>query len=193
MLVTFFVGVIFAFAPIKAYALTSVPNFPSCANPQGQTKVVYQTGTHGIVGDQNTYTGSDAVYTLSDQTLTQCFCSVDGKGIQTNWWKTSSITQDEIDVLKNLGWILVPDGTLWGLDEGTYMAKNTTYACGSTTTTSSNGEVQGTSSTSSNNSSSNNSGRVLGLATTGSEQIIALWGILAGASLLLSKRLLSEK
>ena len=70
----------------------STPSFPSCANPQGVVRASYSEGVHGIVGSSATYTGSDAVYTLSDDTVTQCFCSVDGAGIQTNWWKASSLS-----------------------------------------------------------------------------------------------------
>ena len=112
-----------------AHASVTKPNFPSCKSPQGQLKVYYADGTHGIVGDQNTYIGSDAVYILSDMTLSQCFCRPDGFGIQTDWWKVSSLTIDEIETLQAEGWIYIPNGALWGLEEAPYMAKNTRYEC----------------------------------------------------------------
>lgn len=106
-----------------------IPTFPKCTNPQGQTKVYYATGTHGIPGEDATYTGSDQVFRLTEDTLTQCFCSINDDGIQTNWWKISSLTLDEVEQLVSLGWIYIPNGTLWGLEEEPYMAKNTTYDC----------------------------------------------------------------
>jgi hypothetical protein len=107
------------------------PNFPECKTPQGELKVFYPEGTHGIVGDPSTFTGSDSVYILSDATLSQCFCADHGRqGIQTNWWKVSSLTFEELETLKKEGWIFVPDGSLWGLEAAPYMAQNTTYKCG---------------------------------------------------------------
>lgn len=148
-----------------AYAVT-IPNFPACTNPQGTIKVSYNDGTHGIPGDTNTYTGKDTVYTLSDTTNLQCFCADNGSGIETRWWKVSSLTQEEKDFLKNDKWIFIPDGSLWGLSASEYYAKNLSYACksndggtggGSTnSTTSSTGSVLGTTTI----------GKVLGLATT---------------------------
>lgn len=107
----------------------TTPTFPSCTNPQGVVKVSYSEGIHGIPGDSRTYTGRDTVYTLTEDTLTQCFCSEDDEGIQTNWWKISSLSFDEIDYLKNLGWIYIPNGSDWGLKNAPYMAKNSTYSC----------------------------------------------------------------
>jgi len=107
----------------------TTPSFPSCTKPQGVIKVSYKNGTHGIPGNYSTFTGEDTVYTLSEDTLTQCFCSEDEKGIQTNWWKISSLNIEEIDYLKNLGWIYIPNGADWGLEESPYMAKNSTFSC----------------------------------------------------------------
>lgn len=106
------------------------PDFPACSNPQGTLKVSYNSGTHGIAGDTQVYSGSDTVYSVDEFRTLQCFCSVDGEGTQTNWWKISSLTQDEIDTLKNLGWVYVPSGEPWGLSNDPYMAKNSEYACG---------------------------------------------------------------
>ncbi len=108
----------------------STPTFPICTNPQGVIKVSYSEGVHGIPGDSKTYTGEDTVYTLTNDTLTQCFCSDDDeKGIQTNWWRASSLSSEEIDYLRNLGWVYIPNGANWGLSESPYMAKNTIYSC----------------------------------------------------------------
>jgi len=115
----------FAHASIRI----STPTFPSCNKPQGVIKVSYSEGVHGIPGDSKTYTGADTVYSLTNDTLTQCFCSDDEKGIQTNWWKVSSLSSEEIDYLKNLGWVYIPNGANWGLSEAPYMAKNTTFSC----------------------------------------------------------------
>ncbi|KKS89070.1 MAG: hypothetical protein UV63_C0025G0008 [Microgenomates group bacterium GW2011_GWC1_43_11] len=123
LLFTFFFGIpkVFAFA---------YPTFPTCANPQGTLLVSYPDGTHGIPGSPTSYTGSDAVYRLNDTTLTQCFCSTYGEGIQTNWWNASSLTDDEVAILRSEGWVSIPDGSVWGLDPGPYMAKNSDYLCG---------------------------------------------------------------
>jgi hypothetical protein len=105
------------------------PTFPKCSTPQGQTVVYHITGVHGIPGDSGTYTGSDEVFRLTEDTLTQCFCSINDDGIQSNWWKVSSLTIDEVEELVALGWVYIPNGALWGLDEAPYMVQNTRYDC----------------------------------------------------------------
>lgn len=114
------------FSQAQAY---QVPQFTSCINPQGQIKVNYDNGTHGIAGNTSSFEGKDTVYSLSGDALTQCFCSSDGKGIQTNWWKVSSLTEDEINLLRSQGWIFVPNGALWGLENTPYLAFNSEYIC----------------------------------------------------------------
>lgn len=123
---------------VSAY---SIPNFPACSNPNGTLMVSYNDGTHGIVGSTAVYQGSDKVYSLENGNALQCFCASDNSGIQTNWWKVSSLDQEEIQTLKNLGWYFIPDGSVWGLQPGMYMAQNTSYSCaaGSSITTSSSG------------------------------------------------------
>ena len=106
-----------------------IPTFPRCENPQGTIKVSYSSGTHGIPGSSATNTGSDDVYTLSESTLTQCFCTDNGDGTQTNWWKVSSLTLDQIELLLSQGWVYIPDGSLWGLQEDPYLARNRKYEC----------------------------------------------------------------
>ena len=163
------------------------PDFPSCLNPQGDVKISYESGTHGIVGNNQTYIGSDTVYTLPDNLLSQCFCSENGEGIQTNWWKVSSLTENEVQQLKNDGWFFVPNGTLWGLQEGSYMAKNSTYACRSQ-----NGSVSGVSDSSAGSVlGASTGGSVLGLASTGTIQAIMAFfslGILLITSGLYNKK-----
>lgn len=113
----------------KVGAVFDIPQFPSCPNPGGTLIVSYPDGTHGIPGDSNTYTGSDSVYSINSTQNVQCFCASNGSGIQSNWWKAGSISQKDIDTLRNLGWIFIPDGSLWGLDPVAYMVKNENYNC----------------------------------------------------------------
>src|SRR5215210_7466089 len=82
----------------SALAVTT-PSFPTCINPQGSVKASYSSGTHGIVGSTQEYTGSDSVYTLSDNTIVQCFCPVNGNGIQTDWWKIANLSDTDIKIL----------------------------------------------------------------------------------------------
>lgn len=106
-----------------------VPTYPSCVAPQGTLKVKYDNGVHGVPGKQNEYRGSDSVYKLSDETLMQCLCPEDGRGIQTNWWKISSLSDTDIKILEREGWIYIPNGEAWGLDNAPYLAKNVEYSC----------------------------------------------------------------
>ena len=105
------------------------PNFPSCLAPTGTVVASYASGTHGIVGSNETYTGSDTVYSLGEGNYVQCFCD-NGRGIQTNWWKTN--TSDE-------NWISIPNGENWGLESGSYLAQNLDYNCGASANNGNNG------------------------------------------------------
>ncbi len=161
----------------SASAVT-IPQFPACANPQGSVTASYDSGTHGVAGDQTTYSGKDTVYTLSENTLTQCLCPANGNGIQTNWWKATELSQEEKDVLVSQGWILIPDGSAWGLETGAYLAKNSSYTCSgvggaSATNTSTSGPTGETSSINT----------ILNLASTGNIRFILLT-IVSGAVLL---------
>lgn len=145
----------------------TVPSFPSCSNPQGSVKASYNEGTHGIVGNGATFTGSDTVYTLSGDTAMQCFCADNGDGTQTNWWHVASLTKAEVQVLKNQGWVSIPNGELWGLASGEWLAQNSPYQC------------QGGSSGSSGDilaASTQIGGDVLGLATTGN--IVTIYALI---------------
>ena len=112
----------------KAFAVTT-PDFPACTNPAGSLKVQYNEGTHGVVGNTSEFKGKDSVYNVNDSQVLQCLCTSDGQGIQTNWWKISSLNDSDIQILKNKGWYFVPNGSLWGLDNAPYMAINKSYTC----------------------------------------------------------------
>lgn len=126
LIISLFLVFLAATSPVLA---VDTPVFPTCANPSGNVKVSYQSGVHGIPGDQGQYIGSDIVYTVSDSTLVQCFCAVSGSGIQTNWWKQNSLSQGQIDQLQKLGWIFIPDGSAWGLEPVSYLAQNSNFNC----------------------------------------------------------------
>lgn len=149
-----------------AYAI-QLPTFPSCLSPQGSLKVEYQSGVHGIAGRTAEYRGQDKVYSLTDSTLMQCFCSEDKTtGIQTNWLKASNLSENEIQILKNQGWVYIPNGSLWGLTVDPYVAYNTDFSCNSEST----GVGGGGGQVSSTSTSNNSEGSVLGLPSTGGSQ-----------------------
>jgi hypothetical protein len=180
----------------QAFAVVS-PTFPSCSNPQGTVKVSYAQGTHGIVGSGATYSGSDAVYTLTDNSLTQCFCSVEGNGIQTNWMKAGEISQDQIKVFESQGWVFIPTGAAWGLEDVPYLAQNANYSClpqsgggsgGGTGVSDGRTESLGCLHTDCSNQQGAqvlgiSTGQVLGLATTGNIAFVLSVFILGFASL----------
>jgi len=145
----------------SVFAVTT-PDFPACTNPTGILRVEHNQGMHGVAGSTAEYKGKDSVYNLNDTQVLQCLCTEDGEGIQTNWWKISSLSDSDIQTLKNLGWYYVPNGHLWGLDNAPYMAKNGEYECSG-----SSGGIGG--------------GEVLGLATTGDNALFyGLFGIATG-------------
>jgi len=110
-----------------------IPDFGSCLNPQwSQTQVNY-SGQHGVVG-VNSFPGTDTIYESNGNVL-QCLCTDSGAGYQTNWLKVSGYSDSQIDDLKAQGWIYVPDGRVWGLDDSQYMAKNISYQCTTCTPT----------------------------------------------------------
>jgi hypothetical protein len=158
-----FVSVILAVISVLTMAqiahAATTPNFPTCIAPSGSVKANYDNGTHGIVGDTNTYTGKDTVYTISDNALTQCFCPGNGAGIQTNWVKAGIFSENDQKVLIAQGWIYIPTGKVWGLEDVAYLAKNESFSCRGTDS-----KVAGASAT---NSHKNEAGNVLSLASTG--------------------------
>ena len=149
----------------RASFASEIPNFGSCANPEGKIKIVYENGVHGIVGNENTFTGKDVVYELTETTLVQCFCEDNGSGIQTNWWEIGSIERKELETLLNQGWIYVPDGSLWGLNESAYIAKNSGYSCKVENENSIGGSIQ---------SNINSSSSILGFANTGNSLFLTM-------------------
>lgn len=188
LVVTIFILFLLSTKLVKA---VDVPNFPTCSNPQGILKVSFDSGVHGIVGNPGEFQGADHVYTVDDARTVQCFCSSDGTGIQTNWWKVSSLTQDEIQTLKNLGWTFIPTGSVWGLADAPYMAQNVTYSCKSGNSnnggggSSSSNSSSGGSVSSSAASTSSSVGSVLGLAYTGGTWMVGLLAFLSGLSFVL--------
>lgn len=178
-----------------AVKAVDAPSFTSCVNPQGEVKANYETGTHGIAGKNGLYEGKDSVYKISENALTQCFCAVDGSGIQTNWWKVSALTESEIKVYESQGWIYIPNGALWGLENAPYLAKNSDYSCksngGSGGSNSDSGSNSSSSSSNSSGSTSGSSsasggiGQVLGLASTGNSIFLLGTALTSGLSLLL--------
>src|SRR3989344_7905674 len=168
-----------------SFAAVTPPEFPSCVNPQGTVRVSYSSGTHGVPGVTTSYQGSDTVYNVSDNSLIQCLCTIDGEGIQTNWWKVPQLSSDEIENFKALGWNFIPDGSIWGLDPAAYLAKNSSYSCRSS---GSGGESSSSSSSSSSNGSSSvggvsSIGDILGLAATGNIKVIYVLLLIGASSL----------
>lgn len=172
---------------VSGVSAVETPSFPVCANPTGTIKANYQSGEHGIAGRTQNYSGSDTVYQVTDNTLLQCFCPESKNGIQTNWLKASGYTEDDIQVLKNQGWVYIPNGSLWGLDESAYLAKNIDYDCSTSTTS-----VAGSSSSNNpGNTSTSNVPAILGstipsgFAPTGSFKSIFITASLTVISLFL--------
>lgn len=173
----FLILALFFMVNVSQVQAVTLPTFPACANPQGSIKADYSDGVHGIVGKTAEYRGKDTVYTLSDSTVTQCFCPSQGSGIQTNWMKTSSLTDDDIKVLKSQGWIYVPTGAVWGLSDTPYLAQNSDFVC--------NGGVGGE-----NVVGAATVGSVLGLANTGDTVLLIGTGAAGLGFLLLGLYLL---
>lgn len=164
-------AVIFFASSVSASAF-EIPNFTMCANPQGEVIASYNSGTHGVPGDQTTYSGFDTVYSVSENANTQCLCTDQGQGIQTNWLNASGASDEEIDVLTSQGWILIPDGSAWGLNQGPYLAQNSSYTCvgslGVSATNTQIGEIGGPTGEASTIDS------ILNLASTGNIRFILL-------------------
>lgn len=182
-------GLFFQLSVQTVRAVSDPPLF-TCITPIGEVIATYPSGTHGIPGDNGTYTGSDTVYRIDSDHLLQCFCPDNNQsGIQSNWWKISGLSEEDISFFRKRGWIYVPNGALWGLDEAPYLVRNEFYACQGQGGGSDNGGGGGSSSSSSGGSSSSDSGvgggagSVLGvsaLAETGSARTILAFLIIGG-------------
>lgn len=171
------------------------PAFGSCLNPQGEIVASYGNGTHGVPGRDNSYTGTDNVYSIGNGNYAQCLCPDGGNGIQTNWLKVSADEQDKIKVYQSQGWIYIPDGSAWGLSADPYLAMNSEFACnpqigGGQGDGRSDGLSDGRSDGRSSGSSTPSTG-VLGLATTGNTLFI--WSVLLTGTILLSAGIIVSK
>ena len=120
---------------IPVLAQDAPPAFPSCTDKiftQDGDIAHYDYGLHQIVGG-GLLEGADDVYSLGNNNALQCYCPVQGEnndiGIQTNWWDITGIAQQIIDNYTNQGWIFVPNGLQWNLNDGPYLAKNSNFSC----------------------------------------------------------------
>lgn len=118
------------------------PEFTSCLTPTGNVIANYANGEHGIV-DEGSRIGEDVVYSLPGGNAMQCFCGTNGSGVQTNWKQVGEMSSNEIKIYESEGWILVPDGSAWGLSQGAYLAKNINYSCGGGSSTTNSGGGDG--------------------------------------------------
>ncbi len=91
----------------------------ACPLPYDGDHAHYDYGWHQIVGD-GLLEGSDDVYSLNNTDYLQCFCGLDGQGIQTYWWRT--------DLQSLAGWYSL-NGLQWNLGNYHYLAQNTFYDC----------------------------------------------------------------
>lgn len=124
------------FTGIATPAFADSPSdFGSCLNPQVNASQVNVGTNHGVAGSTETYAGTDSIYRLSNGNVTQCLCRDNGKGIQTNWLKTTGMSEKDIEVLRKQGWIYIVTGSNWGLSDVPYLAKNIEYTCKSGTPT----------------------------------------------------------
>jgi len=166
----------------------STPDFGSCLNPQVAASQVNTGANHGVVGQMSSYSGTDSIYTLSNGNVMQCLCPDNGSGVQTNWLKVSDMSESDVNVLKNDGWIYIATGSSWGLADVPYLAKNSDFSCRSESTSTSSSN---SSSSSSSNSQPKVESQVLTLASTGNE--VAIYGlILAGITSLIAGLLLNK-
>lgn len=119
-------------AALPVYA-NAVPDFGTCVNPQWSQTQVNTGSNHGVI-NVGSFAGTDTIYQSNGNVL-QCLCTDSGEGYQTNWLKVSDYSNAQIDELKAQGWMYVPYGKDWGLDNAPYLAKNETYTCTSCTPT----------------------------------------------------------
>lgn len=94
------------------------PDFPACRSyTEPGDWQHYDSGEHQIVGG-GIVEGTDDVYTFGEN-FVQCFCSPDGDGIQTSWWRTDQVLE---------GWFS-ENGLQWNLGDYHYLAQNSEYDC----------------------------------------------------------------
>lgn len=114
---------------VSPAAADSSFDFGSCVTPKVAASQVNYGNGHGVVGKSVSFTGVDKIYELGNGNVLQCLCPDKGKGIQTNWLKTTNLSEKEIAVYKKQGWIYVATGSSWGLADVPYLAKNIEYVC----------------------------------------------------------------
>jgi hypothetical protein len=118
-----------AFFALAGTAHANPVNFGSCLNPQwGASQVNYSsTASHGVIG-VGTFAGTDTIYGSGANVL-QCLCTPEGKGYQTDWMSAEGFSESLINTYKKEGWMFVATGSLYGLKDVPYLAKNSEYAC----------------------------------------------------------------
>lgn len=109
------------------------PDFPSCQEQlaKGSGAVAhYDSGEHQVVGGGRV-TGEDDVFSLPEGNFLQCFCpkddAEDGKGVQTDWWRT--------DLSSFSGFPFSENGLQWNLGDFRYLARNKDFSCAPLTPT----------------------------------------------------------
>ena len=135
-----FMNTLFTFILVFVLALTSVQpvaasgaqnngvEFGSCVNPQWSVSQVNKGNDHGVVGETESYAGTDTIYKSCGNAL-QCLCIENGKGIETKWMDASGLSDSQVSTYKKEGWIYVATGSNWGLKDVPYLAKNSDFAC----------------------------------------------------------------
>jgi hypothetical protein len=119
------------FLTLAKGASAEVSQFPSCPNFSGTIQAQYSNGFHAIVGDPNNQEGADTVYDLQNGNFMQCFCPTKGdSGIQTNWLKVSEMSDQRKQDLISRGWVLIEQGSDWGLEKNPYLTQNSNFSCG---------------------------------------------------------------
>lgn len=122
--------IFFLLSAAPAFAVSDPPLF-SCELPVGTLVSSYDQGVHGIPGKTKTYTGSDRVYRVDESHVLQCFCPANGgEGIQSNWWSIGELDAADRGFFERRGWVFVPTGSIWGLQDTAYLVKNDPTSCG---------------------------------------------------------------
>lgn len=162
--------IVISLSSASTISAQAIPSFPSCPNPGGEIIAKYDSGKHGVPGDSTEYMGADTVFKLNDAMVVQCLCPDSGSGVQTLWWKDPGLSADQQSIVVRQGWIRIPNGSLWGLDNSVYFTKNSNFECKGR-----GGAVLGAS-TSNSGATINDPGSILGastLAGTGNWMTIA--------------------
>src|SRR5437868_3093497 len=101
-----------AFITAKPIFAFTVPASGSCINPPQNVYNFQNPGTHYVAGTTDSYPGTDSVFaldgngqdTLSSSSVMQCLCPENGKGVQTNWWKATDLSEFDMKTLEAQGW-----------------------------------------------------------------------------------------